>query len=175
MGEGGPQKISPLHTPYSRLSALNGHPALRGLRDMKEKQTKARRKDLPPIKVYVQPEEAEKIATLAAEAGLPVSVYLRQVGLGTPPETSLGDCERVRELVRICADLNRIGGLLKALLSNDERFSGAYGLVLKRTTMKVLEDLGETSTILKETCAQVLGIEFPLRGGVSCRVLPFMP
>lgn len=160
MGEGGPLK-SPLHSPYSRQRRSTGILLCEAQRNnamehKEETQAKARRKDLPPIKVYVLPEEAENLTTLAAAAGLPVSVYLRKVGLGTPMVTSRLDCERARELVRIGADLNRIGGLLKALLSNDERFSGAYGLTLQRATMNMIEDLGVTNAILKEKSRQLL-------------------
>ena len=111
--------------------------------------TKQRRKDLPPFKVYASKEEASLIISLAKTAGMSVSVYLRTVGMGTIP-TSKIDMEQAREIVRVGKDLSRLGGLLKALLTNDERFAGTYGLALQRATMGLVEDLSVTNEILKQ-------------------------
>ena len=69
-----------------------------------------------PINVWVTAEERVKIEHLAAATNLPVSVYLRTLGLGYEPK-SLLDAERVGELLKACGDLGRLGGLLKLWLS----------------------------------------------------------
>jgi hypothetical protein len=69
-----------------------------------------------PINVWVTAEERAQIERLAAATSLPVSVYLRTLGLGYEPK-SLLDAERVGELLKACGDLGRLGGLLKLWLS----------------------------------------------------------
>ncbi|MBQ23569.1 MAG: hypothetical protein CL546_01365 [Alcanivorax sp.] len=71
------------------------------------------RKSVEPIKVLVLPEEKKAIGDKAKSAGLSVSTYLRNVGLGTPV-IGVADQEAVLELVKINADLGRLG-------SNDHR------------------------------------------------------
>ena len=70
----------------------------------------------PFLKVGATPEEAAEIRRRAETARLPVSSYLRHLGLGFKPR-SLADHEAVLELSRINADLGRLGGLLKLWLS----------------------------------------------------------
>lgn len=74
------------------------------------------------IKVYVSASERDEIDSRAQNAGLPRSVYLRQVGLGYEAR-SLLDREQVMELIKSRADLGRMGGLLKLWLTDDERVS----------------------------------------------------
>jgi hypothetical protein len=88
----------------------------------KEEKTPAKRqitapRGKRPINVWATPEEREKIEKLAAATGLPVSVYLRTLGLGFEPKSIL-DAERVGELMRACGDLGRLGGLLKLWLTD---------------------------------------------------------
>jgi hypothetical protein len=72
------------------------------------------------LRVPVLPEEEAAIKQKAAETGLSVAAYLRNVGMGYPV-TGIVDCQQVRELARINGDLGRLGGLLKLWLSNDSR------------------------------------------------------
>ena len=69
-----------------------------------------------PFKVWVTPAERAEIERLAAATRLPVSTYLRTLGLGYEPK-SLLDAERVADLLKACGDLGRLGGLLKLWLS----------------------------------------------------------
>lgn len=147
MCEVGPPTSRPLFAP----SVLNGLPILLY-------EVIMNRSQLPPIKVYVSEEETAQIAAQATAAGLSVSAYLRAVGLGTPLASKL-DQTGVRELARISSDLNRLGGLLKAMLTNEERFEGKYGLTLQRKTMSLLEDISVTSDILKRGAKKVLRVE----------------
>lgn len=62
------------------------------------------------------------IQQLADSAGMSVTRYLREVGLGYKIKGVL-DYRAVRELVRVNGDLGRLGGLLKLWLSGDQRVS----------------------------------------------------
>lgn len=69
-----------------------------------------------PLKVYVTENERTALTGAARAAGLPVSDFLRRVGLGAQVR-SLLDQDHVREVMRARADLGRVGGLLKMWLA----------------------------------------------------------
>lgn len=69
-----------------------------------------------PIKVLVNEEERAELERLADLAGVPVSTYLRQVGMNVRIRSRI-DLEAARELARITGDLGRLGGLLKLWLA----------------------------------------------------------
>jgi len=84
------------------------------------KTVKPTRKGSPPIKVYCLPTERQQISKNAQSAGLSLSTYLLNLGVGYQ-FPSVVDNKRVEELARINGDLGRLGGLLKLWLTNDER------------------------------------------------------
>ena len=69
-----------------------------------------------PLKVIVSEQERAEIETRAAATGLSVSAYLRNLGLGFQPQSTL-DHEAVLALLRVNADQGRLGGLFKLWLS----------------------------------------------------------
>ena len=72
------------------------------------------------LRVPVLPEEEMMIKAKASEAGLTIAEYLRNLGLGyTVP--SVIDNRQVDALLKINADLGRLGGLIKLWLTNDRR------------------------------------------------------
>jgi hypothetical protein len=78
------------------------------------------RKRRQHLRVPVFPEEKVEIEESARKAGYSVARYLREVGRGYPIK-SVMDYQYVRELVRVNADLGRLGGLLKLWLTDDVR------------------------------------------------------
>lgn len=74
------------------------------------------RKSHSPFRIYCTGEERQFIEARAKEAGLTVSVYLRRLGLGYQP-TSVIDYEVAEKIIKLSADLGRMGGLLKWWLS----------------------------------------------------------
>jgi hypothetical protein len=101
---------------------------------MKEEKRPTRIKRL---RVPVLPVEEGAIKKLAASTGLPVAVYLRNLGLGYQVHNIL-DNERVEELARINGDLGRLGGLLKLWLTDDQR-TVHYGERLIRALLSKIE------------------------------------
>lgn len=73
-------------------------------------ESKSTRKGSPPINVYCLPEERKQIEANAKAAGLSMSAYLLNVGMGYQV-TGIVDYQHVRELARINGDLGRLGGL----------------------------------------------------------------
>jgi hypothetical protein len=78
--------------------------------------TPAQKSRSPIIKVVATLEETAEIKRKASAARLPVSAYLRTLGLGWTPRSTL-DHQAILELGKINADLGRLGGLLKLWLS----------------------------------------------------------
>jgi hypothetical protein len=78
------------------------------------------RKANPAVKVYCLPEERAQLQGNAAAAGMSVSSYLVNVCLGYRVQ-GIDDRRHVEDLIRVNADLGRLGGLLKLWLNNDER------------------------------------------------------
>lgn len=64
--------------------------------------------------------EMTDIKSNAATCGLSIAAYLRTLGLQYKPKGIL-DNKAVNELAKVNGDLGRLGGLLKMLLTNDER------------------------------------------------------
>jgi hypothetical protein len=83
---------------------------------MQKKQLPERRDKARPVKVYLTPSERAELEKKAFATGLPLAVFLRNVGLGTPV-TSVLDLEAVLGLLKVNADQGRLGGLLKLCLS----------------------------------------------------------
>ena len=69
-----------------------------------------------PLRVFVSERERAEIETRAAATGLSVSAYLRNLGLGFQPHSTL-DQGAILALVKVNADQGRLGGLFKLWLS----------------------------------------------------------
>jgi hypothetical protein len=95
------------------------------------------RKNSPPIKVYCLPGERRQIEALARAAGLSMSSYLLNVGMGYKVRGIL-DNKRVEELARINGDLGRLGGLLKLWLTDDPR-TARFGASTIRAVLSRIE------------------------------------
>lgn len=116
--------------------------------------TKSRRNRFP-LQVYCTEDEQAVIEDMAKTAGLSISEYLRRVGMGMPIQ-SIVDKQAVRELARVNADLGKAGGLLKMLLSNDERFLGYSGSHLKELTETTVKKIARTQEELFNICQRLL-------------------
>ena len=88
------------------------------------------------ISVRVTPEERERIAVLAKQCSLPMSTYLRQLGLGYVPRSTV-DQNAIREVAELGADLGRVGGLLKLWLADNRR----VGLARSLDVPKLLDEV----------------------------------
>ena len=78
---------------------------------------------LKPIKVYVTPGERAAIEANAKACDLTASAYLRRLGSGHEPKSTL-DQQAVGDLVKVHAGQGRLGGLLKLWLT-EKRGEGA--------------------------------------------------
>ena len=72
------------------------------------------------LRVPVLPIEEAEIKSKATDAGLPVAEYMRNLGLGYQVPSVI-DNRKVDALLKINADLGRLGGLIKLWLVNDKR------------------------------------------------------
>jgi hypothetical protein len=74
------------------------------------------------LKVFVSEGEQAAIDAAAERLGMSTSAYLRSLGLGYQPLGHL-DKEAAENLMRINADLSRLGNLLKLWLSDDAKLA----------------------------------------------------
>ena len=86
---------------------------------MNPKTIKKERRD-KKLRVPVLPIEEAEIKSKATDAGLTVAEYLRNLGLGYQVPSVI-DNRKVDALLKINADLGRLGGLIKLWLTNDKR------------------------------------------------------
>lgn len=109
----------------------------------------ATRKGSAPIKVYVLPEELASIQAAADSAGLSVSNYLRNLGLGFEPRSVL-DHQQVAVLARINADQARLGNLLKMWLADDERLLQYEPVQTRATIILAMQRIKEFQAELRQ-------------------------
>ena len=102
------------------------------------------------IRVYCTLDERRTIKSNAGKYQKSLSQYLRTLGMGMVFTHSIDNVEQVKTLARINADLGRLGGLLKALLTNDERLRGYSGAEIAALTRETLEKIGENQTRMHE-------------------------
>lgn len=107
------------------------------------------RRSRPAIKVYCLDAERSAIETNAMATGLSTSEFLRRVGTGHVIQNRL-DTRQVRELTRLGADMGRVGGLLKAMLTNEERFTGIGGQQLRQLASTAVDELLANQRLLRE-------------------------
>lgn len=72
------------------------------------------------IKIYVDKDEYQQICAISANCQLSLSTFAKRLCLGYQPP-SKADAQAVLELLRVNADLGRLGGLLKFWLSEPDR------------------------------------------------------
>ena len=90
-----------------------------------ERPASIQRRKRVMVSVWCLPEEKAALDAHAAQVGMSVSSFLRTLGLGHEPRSTI-DVQAVRELARINADQGRLGGLLKLYLTNDEKLRAAH-------------------------------------------------
>lgn len=77
------------------------------------------RKRQKKIFIRVSEDELTKISEMASAHDLSNAAYLRQLGMGEQPKSTL-DSQHILELAKINGDIGRLGGLLKLWLSEKE-------------------------------------------------------
>ena len=100
------------------------------------------------LRVPVLPEEKERIEINAKETGLSVAGFLREVGQGYQPD-SVVDLDQVREMVRINADLGRLGGLLKLWLTDDARTARFSTQTITELLNRIDATRAEMTTVMR--------------------------
>jgi hypothetical protein len=98
------------------------------------------RRESTPVKVWVTPAEKAEIGKKAAAHSLSASAYLRRLGLALPVESTV-DQTAVLELVKINADLGRLGGLIKMWLTSNESFQSGSAFAMQQKLNGVLNEV----------------------------------
>ena len=105
----------------------------------------------PFMKIYVTPEENEQIILESKRFSLSLSAYVRRICLGEVlPARDYQHA--VRDMLRINADLGRLGGLFKLWLGDENRQA-------KEQTSEIRFLLREIDTRQRELKAAILRIK----------------
>jgi hypothetical protein len=102
------------------------------------------------LKTYLTPEEYEKILECADKTGLSLSTFAKRVCLGMSVP-SLENQKARRELLKVNADLGRLGGLFKLCLSKREGPLAA----LHQEARRVLREIEARQRELKAAVARI--------------------
>jgi hypothetical protein len=102
------------------------------------KQSDGTRKGSTPIKVWCLPDEKAAIEENARRAGMSISMYMRNVGIGYQIKGII-DAELVLKLAKINGDQGRLGGLLKLWLTNSEKLGPHDPARMRRIIHGVLD------------------------------------
>ena len=98
-------------------------------------------------RVYCTPEEKTLIRRSADDCEMSMSAYSRTILLGGKPSGKL-DIAQCKQLASAIADLNRLGNLMKMLLTNKERLADMGGMG-EATIDGILVDIRATSAKLR--------------------------
>lgn len=108
-----------------------------------------RRRKRLMLSVWALPEEKAIVDGRAKEQGLSTSSYLLRLGMGSEPQTML-DRESVQTLAKLNGDQGRLGGLLKLLLTNEDKLRRAGNrATLVAQIQTLLLDLKEVQTRIR--------------------------
>ncbi|MBD8872875.1 conjugal transfer protein TraJ [Rhodanobacter sp. DHB23] len=124
------------------------------VRQREPTQTKTRR-DSTRIRVFVDEKERALIQANADVAGLSVSAFLRNVGVGYPVR-SIVDLKQIAELAKINADLGRLGGLLKLWLTGDPRLDPRRFPHIDRTIAATLGQIEASQSAMRDVMDRIL-------------------
>ncbi len=112
------------------------------------------------VKVMVTPYEKARIAGSAKACGMTMSRYARTLLNGNIPLPT-NDLQDMKEVFRLHADLGRLGGLMKMLLTNDERLNDMGRDMATVTIDNILLDIRATQDVLKKEVMKTLGRRQP--------------
>lgn len=103
------------------------------------------RKKYKIIKSYLSEEEYSQVVHASETTGLTISKFVKNVCLGTPLPNKDTTTFRL-ELLKVAADMGRLGGLLKMAISNGME---------KRKVQPLLMEIQQRQTELKQIASKI--------------------
>jgi len=107
------------------------------------------------IKMYLTASDRAKIVQAAKDCGMSLSMYIRTFALGNVPVSNM-DLDEMSKVMKVHADIGRLGGLLKMFLTNDERLNDMGREMGVATIDGTLVDIRATQAKLLELVDVVL-------------------
>lgn len=83
-----------------------------------------------PLFIRMKKSEKDVIRELAASSGMSVSQYVKSVSSGYKPITLI-ESGKVKEILKVNADLARLGNLLKAWIFNDVKYQISFRMKIE--------------------------------------------
>lgn len=108
------------------------------------------------LRVPVLPKDEEVIKAKAKALGLSTAEFLRRLGLGFEPPSTL-DFRAVTELAKINGDQGRLGGLLKLWLTDETKFREfEKPRDVRSRVLTLLQQLGESQQHLQAVMRRIV-------------------
>lgn len=108
------------------------------------------------IRVPALRKDKETIEANAKAVGLSTAEFLRRLGLGFEPPSTL-DFEAVADLAKVNADQGRLGGLLKLWLTDDAKFRDfADQRGVRGSVLTLLQQIGESQKTLQRVMQRIV-------------------
>jgi len=108
------------------------------------------------IRVPALRNDRETIKANAKAVGLSTAEFLRRLGLGFEPPSTL-DFEAVADLAKVNADQGRLGGLLKLWLTDDAKFREfADQRGVRANVLTLLQQIGESQKSLQQVMQRIV-------------------
>ncbi|MBR4604687.1 MAG: hypothetical protein IKO41_00460 [Lachnospiraceae bacterium] len=114
-----------------------------------EKKVKLYKGKFKRAYIHCTKDEYKKILEMQQETPLSMSEFVKRSLLGKKIYT-YKDAEYYKALICLNSDLGRIGGLMKALLTNKEKFSGIYGQRVVSKINKILLEISEVKEMARQ-------------------------
>lgn len=109
--------------------------------EQEKKQKRTTRKESTRITLYLLPEEKAFIDTKAKELGVSSNEFIR-ASIRGQKFPSFVDQKSVEELVKLRADLGRLGGLLKLWLTDDVKTQRFNTATIYQLLGRINDDMG---------------------------------
>ena len=107
------------------------------------------------IYIYCNEEDYKYFIEKSNEVKLSTSEYILRAAKNAKIE-SIYDKEVQRESMNLRGDMNRIGGLLKMMLSREDMFQGMYGIKLQHAAKDLLDRLNDSVNIINKEVLEKL-------------------
>ena len=116
--------------------------------DAPPKRRSERRARTKLLQVRLTPDEHRAVTSSAQACGVSAATFVRAVALGEKLKV-VADQRALLELLRLRADMGRVGGLLKLWLTNEERFDKEKEGVGVREVRDVLSRIESTESQIR--------------------------
>lgn len=122
------------------------------MRKTKDNEDAPSRRTSKCIRVWVTPDEKAVIDQAAQAVGLSTSAYQRRLGLSLPLPPAGVDLDAVKDLLKINADLARLGNVLKAWVFSSDKLNNR---ITEARIQGLLDNIEALRAVMVDTASRL--------------------